>query len=598
MYHLTSGGIAAALFACVFAAASAAADDRDTCNLATGDDAIAACSHWIAQDPKSDAYLSRGNAYAARGDYDRAIADFDQAIRLDPQSFKAYDRRGSAYYSKRDYDRAIADFDQAINIDPQFGPTYNNRGLVYEAKGDYERAFAGYDQAIKLNPNGAVAAYNNRGHAYDMKGSHELAIADFDQAIRLDSTYAFAYRNRAMAYFNIGAYDRSIADYSQAITLEPQYALNYSYRCRLYYLKRDYDRAIADCDQTIRLNPNGDIAAYTNRGLAYDIKGDHDRAIDDFDQAIALNPKFAAAYQGRGRAYLGKREYERAIADYDRALELDPKLTEVRQGRERAQAALAAQPSPAKPPASQAASPSAASERRVALVIGNSAYRSVAFLPNPRRDAKAVADALRGTGFQIVEVAMDLDRNAMVKALRAFRNVADKADWAVIYFAGHGIEINRVNYLIPIDARLADDRDVKAEALSFEDLLSTVGGARMLRVIILDACRVNPFKAGMRRSGASRGGVDRGLAPPPESEPGTLVVYSAKDGEVAADDVGGVNSPFASAFVAELKVPGREVRRLFDYVRDDVVDATKKHQQPFTYGSLPGRRDFYFVPGR
>jgi hypothetical protein len=88
------------------------------------------------------------------------------------------------------------------------------------------------------------------------------------------------------------------------------------------------------------------------------------------------------------------------------------------------------------------------------------------------------------------------------------------------------------------------------------------------------------------------------LAPPPESESGTLIVYSAKGGEIAADDVDGVNSPFASAFVKELKVPGREVRRLFDYVRDDVLDATNGRQHPFTYGSLPGRRDFFFVAGR
>jgi hypothetical protein len=93
-------------------------------------------------------------------------------------------------------------------------------------------------------------------------------------------------------------------------------------------------------------------------------------------------------------------------------------------------------------------------------------------------------------------------------------------------------------------------------------------------------------------------GNDRGLAPPPEAEPGTLIVYSAKDGEVAADDVDGVNSPFARAFVKQLKVPGREVRRMFDYVRDDVIEATSRRQQPFTYGSVPGRRDFYFVPGR
>jgi hypothetical protein len=115
---------------------------------------------------------------------------------------------------------------------------------------------------------------------------------------------------------------------------------------------------------------------------------------------------------------------------------------------------------------------------------------------------------------------------------------------------------------------------------------------------VLDACRVNPFKDQMRRTMATRSATDRGLAPPPEPKPGTMVVYAAKDGEVAADDAGGANSPFARAFVNELKVPGREVRRLFDNVRDEVLEATGQRQQPFIYSSVPGKRDFFFVAGK
>jgi hypothetical protein len=253
------------------------------------------------------------------------------------------------------------------------------------------------------------------------------------------------------------------------------------------------------------------------------------------------------------------------------------------------------QPSPQRPPLQQA---QMSTLRRVALVIGNSEYRSAPVLPNPRRDAGAVADALRQDGFQAVELATDLDRDGMMKALRAFRDRADNADWAVVYFAGHGIEIERVNYLIPVDARLRDDRDVKAETVSYEDLLTATGGARALRIIVLDACRNNPFKDRMRRTVASRSATDRGLAAPPETEPGTLVVYSAREGDLAADDADGVNSPFARAFVAQLKVPDLEVRRLFDFVRDDVIEATGRRQQPFTYGSLPARQDFFFFAAK
>jgi uncharacterized caspase-like protein len=106
-----------------------------------------------------------------------------------------------------------------------------------------------------------------------------------------------------------------------------------------------------------------------------------------------------------------------------------------------------------------------------------------------------------------------------------------------------------------------------------------------------------PFKANMHQTVALRGSLDRGLAAPPETKPGTLVVYSAKEGQAAVDG-DGVNSPFARAFVARLKKPGREVQRMFDDVRDDVLQATNERQEPYKYGSLPGSRDFFFVAGK
>jgi uncharacterized caspase-like protein len=229
----------------------------------------------------------------------------------------------------------------------------------------------------------------------------------------------------------------------------------------------------------------------------------------------------------------------------------------------------------------------AAEERRVALVIGNSLYRDAPALANPQR--AAVAAALRQVGFDTTLEA-DLDRAGMVKALEALSARANGADWALVYFAGHGIEIDRVNYLIPVDAKLADDHAVKDETVSFDALLNAVAGANAMRIIVLDASRDNPFRERMVRANPARGA---GLAPPPETKVGTLVAYAVKSGEVAADDAGG--SPFARAFAAEITRPGIELRRVFDNVRDDVLEATHNRQQPFIYGSLPGRRDFYFV---
>jgi tetratricopeptide (TPR) repeat protein len=453
-------------------------------------------------------------------------------------------------------------------------------------------AIAACDNWIRQEPKNAVA-YANRGEIYRSIGDYEHAIRDFTQAIKLDPKYALPYDRRGLTYYQKGLFEHAMTDFEKEIKLNPEYGPTYNNRGLVYEAKGDRDRAFAGFDQAIKLNPNGAGPAYSNRGRLYEARGDHDRAIADFDQSIKINPNYALAYLNRGAAYYNKGEYDRAIADFEEVIRLDSTDAWAHQYLERAKAAQAA---PAARPPIPATAPTAP-EVRVALVIGNSAYQSAAYLPNPRRDAQAVADTLRQSGFQTVQLAVDLDRDAMIKALSSFRDRADNADWALIYFAGHGIEINGINYLIPVDAKLADERDVEAETVPYEDLLSTVERAKVLRLIILDACRINPFKERMRRNGApSRGGGVRGLAPPPESEPGTLVVYSAKDGEVAADDVDGTNSPFARAFMQEVKVRGREVRRLFDYVRDDVIDSTSNRQEPFTYGSLPGRRDFFFVP--
>jgi tetratricopeptide (TPR) repeat protein len=456
-----------------------------------------------------------------------------------------------------------------------------------------EQAVAACSRLLNQNPSDAIF-HNNRGTAYWGKHDYDRAVLDYDQAIRLDPKLVVAYYGRGRAYEEKHEYDRAISNYDQAIRLDPKFANAYNDRGNSYYKgQQDYDRAISDYDQAIRLDPKF-ANAYNDRGNAYSGKLDYDRAISDFDQAIRFNPKYAIAYGSRGYAFEKKGDYNRAISDYDQSLKLDPNLDFARQGRERVQIALAARPNPAPRPLT----PPISAERRVALVIGNSSYASsfVPALPNPRRDAGLVADALRQAGFETVQL-VDLDHAGMVKALQSFRDKADSADWALVYFAGHGIEVNRVNYLIPTDAKLADSRDVKHETVSYEDVADAIGGAKALRIIVLDACRNNPFKAQMHQTAALRGSLDRGLAAPPETEAGTLVVYSAKEGQAAIDG-DGINSPFALAFVARLKTPGREVQRMFDDVRDDVLKATNKRQQPYKYGSLSGERDFFFVAGK
>ena len=143
----------------------------------------------------------------------------------------------------------------------------------------------------------------------------------------------------------------------------------------------------------------------------------------------------------------------------------------------------------------------AEAERRIALVIGNGAYQNVPHLPNPPKDAALIGKALAQAGFAVT-LQSDLDHDGLIKALRAFARASDGVDWAVLYYAGHGIEMGGVNYLIPVDAKLETDRDVGFEAVPVDQVMSAIDGARALRMVILDACRNNPFAIAMQKRSA------------------------------------------------------------------------------------------------
>ena len=220
-------------------------------------------------------------------------------------------------------------------------------------------------------------------------------------------------------------------------------------------------------------------------------------------------------------------------------------------------------------------------------------YANAAKLPNAKSDAEKIAASLKRTGFSTVTLHLDLPRDKLNEALRFFSAEAERADWAVVYYAGHGIEFGGVNYLVPVDARLTSDRDISFEAVALDQVLIAVEGAQKLRLIILDACRDNPFTKSMRRTNATRS-LGRGLARI-EPEGATLVAYAAKDGQVALDGEGG-NSPFVTALTQHLETPGLEINFLFRKVRDDVLAATGRRQEPFVYGSLPAEALYFRRP--
>jgi hypothetical protein len=238
------------------------------------------------------------------------------------------------------------------------------------------------------------------------------------------------------------------------------------------------------------------------------------------------------------------------------------------------------------------ASGAALADKRVALVIGNSEYRNVAKLPNPANDAAAVAGLFKAAGFE-VDLRLDLDSNNMRRALREFSHTARDADVVVVFYAGHGIEMNGSNYLIPTDAKLEQDFDVEDETVSLDRVLATAEPAKRLRLVILDACRDNPFMRTMKRSVASRS-IGRGLARIEPTTTDTLVAFAAKAGSTAVDGAG-ANSPFTTALLKHVTTPGLDVRLALGRVHDDVLESTRRQQEPTIYGSLGGA-DMSLVP--
>jgi tetratricopeptide (TPR) repeat protein len=495
--------------------------------------------------------------------------------------------RGNALINKRDYDRAIEALSSAIDLDPDNVGAINLRGLSHERKGEDDLAMADYNLAIQKRANFGYA-YNNRGTIHLRRGALQSALDDFNLSIKYTPAFLLGWTNRARMRTLNKDFDGAIADFAAAEKIDPAAPQIAGNRCITYGMMGKYDQAFADCDGLIQKQPRNTFAI-NNRAEVNVMKGDLDAALKDYNTVIQLNPNSVRAHSGRGQIYERRKDLAQARADYRAAAYSLTKFDELDVARARAiaQERLAALTPQA---------PAGSTGRRVALVIGNGAYKNVHALPNPPRDSKMIAAALRDVGFQTVISVNDLTRDKFFEALQTFAAEAEKADWAVVYYAGHGFEIGGVNYLVPVDAKLAADKDAETQAVALEQVIAAVGAARKVRLVMLDACRDNPFEPTMQRT-LSLKLVDKGFS---NIEPGAgfMVVYAAKHGETAMDGDGGADSPFATALAREIKVPKVEIRKLFDIVRDDVWSATKREQQPFTYGSPPGREDFYFVAGK
>ena len=515
------------------------------------DKQIDACNKIIALkvfsgDKLADVYFWRAVGWNKKGDYTRVIADATEAIRLNPKAVGLYNLRGSAYYDKGEYDIAIADFNDALRLGGPHTTIFHNRGNAHRSKGDYPRA-----------------------------------LADYSEAIRLDPKEAFPYQNRGIVKLALGDLDGALTDLNEAIRLRPSLASTYINRGVLFRAKGEFDRAISDTNEAIRLlrasapanimTPPGSvwISANVNRGFAYEAKGDYEHARQDFKTALDGSAADAGSKANQVTAKVRLELLSKAAA----------------------------------PPNLRAGI--ADGGRRVALVVGNGAYAHVTPLPNPASDARSIAKNLRDLGFEVSE-GIDLDRAAMKKTADEFLLKAAQAQTAVLYYAGHGVQVDGRNYLVPVDVQLQAGINLAETMTDMDTILAGLNDQIRTNILIFDACRNNPMAgpgtaslpspmaqqtasakpgraiavvAGLAAPSAPASGATRGA--------GTLIAFATAPGQVALDGEG-ANSPFSAALSRHIGTPGLELQQMLTRVRAEVVAGTKGQQVPWSNSSLLG----------
>jgi tetratricopeptide (TPR) repeat protein len=336
----------------------------------------------------------------------------------------------------------------------------------------------------------------------------------------------------------------------EVIASDPVHAQAYQARAAAWFQLQDYDRAIADYTQAIAIDPKY-IQSFYGRGLSWERKGRLQNALDDFQYFVSVNPS------ADGLA---------AVARVSHSL---------KGGAARIAKTQTAAPAPAIAPtptskATPTPTPSASTETRVALVIGNGAYRNAPRLPNPQNDATDVAAALMRSGFQTI-VKTDLDWDGMVDAAIRFSRSARAADVALFYYSGHALQFNGVNYLAPIDAKLIDESDLR-RMIRVDDIVADLQQAKNLRILVLDSCRDNPLAEQLRRGIGTRAlPLQRGLAKI-DAPLGAIIAFATQTGQTA-DDGHGRNSPFTTAFLNHIEEQ-EEIGTIFRDVSEEVYNTS------------------------
>jgi len=438
---------------------------------------------------------------------------------------------------------------------------YYIRGNAHLDKGKYDKAIADFTQAIRLKPDFAFA-YNNRGIAHSDQGDHAKAIADLTEAIRLKPDFAAAYNERGIALADKGDYDRAISDYTEAIRLEPDDAAAYSNRAWAFFRKNSPQKGLADIRKALRLNSNDKYALDTAGHILLAL-GRIDGAIAAFEKLENLGYHSASSHYGRAQTHELRGNFDRARDEYQYALTVPEKSETSAWARGNARRRLARLKD-------------GMLDKRVALVIGNARYDDWSHLNNPASDADKLGTLLTEHGFKVTRKT-NLNFLGFSDTLADFAAAARGADIALVYYAGHGMELAGKNILAPTDMPDACAGETLKRAIRLNRVFEAIKPAKR-RIVLLDACRNDPFPRCPDKGGAETGGF-RGLGRIVDM--GTLFMSATVSGGRANDGIAGQGSPFTRALLRRLSEdPKEEFREVFALVAEDVAEATRGQQVP------------------
>jgi tetratricopeptide (TPR) repeat protein len=567
-------------------------------------EAVSAFDKAIALNPSDHLTISyRGYAHLIVKDYAKALKDFDSAARLSPKDSSYQTARGDALKSSKAYPLAIAAYTKSITLAPDQYGAYEGRGLAHFAVQDINAAIADFDKAIALNPKASLSLAG-RANAKYLRNDLDDGLIDAKQAATISPNDEYYLTALGNGHFAKQDFTKANDFYTQAQAADSSSTRAIRGLAQATFEQGDIDKALTLLDTALQQAPE-DLAPYALRGHIILAKGRVDEAIGHFEKALSSNNFDGVAYWGLGLAYAQKGDVQKAQINFEESLKPHRLYTFQQQRASEALLAL----STAKTDAQQmsikgdgetpiAKIPVIPFEpgKRVALVIGNSAYENANPLPNPTRDSAAIAKALTALGFEVLE-GQDLNLAKMQGKLKEFAQKATEADVALFYYAGHGMQVGDKNYLIPTDAKLKEATAVDFELVDVnKSVVQYLGGDERTGIIILDSCRDNPLSRSFSRSfGKTRtGSVQQGMAPINTDEGGLIIAFATAPGDVAEDGEG-QNSPFTTALIKHMSTPGIELEQMMKRVKKDVYTATKKRQQPWVNSAL---RDEIFLSGK